>query len=189
MSRLPSSETAEVEEHLLVCLRCQNDWQASERTIGYIRHAALAWENKRAAKISPWRRRMWEMPKPVFVLAAAGICLLLAIAVARRGYAPPPITAVVLQSARGAGAATDPKVQSGNPFLLSLDLTGLETAEQYGVEIVTSTGKVALYTSAVPGKGRATVTVGQGLRPGSYFIRLYTPRQELVREYHLTALR
>src|SRR5581483_10649075 len=84
MSRLPSSETAEVEEHLLVCPQCQNDWQASERTIGYIRHAALAWERKRPAKTWWCRRLMWEMPKPVFVLAAAALCLLLAVAVAGR---------------------------------------------------------------------------------------------------------
>ncbi|MFN7996241.1 MAG: hypothetical protein U0Q18_21700 [Bryobacteraceae bacterium] len=187
MCRLLSTEAAEIEEHLLVCPRCLDDWQASERTIGLIRHAALAFEAEQVAK--PRRRfgRFWLLPQPACALAAAALCLVLAVAVGRHGNAPPTVASVVLQSARGAEAASDPEVRAGSPFLLSLDLTGLQPAEQYGVEIVNGNGEATFHASAAPRHGRVTLTVEQGLRPGSYFVRLFTLEQDLLREYHLIA--
>jgi hypothetical protein len=46
-------------------------------------------------------------------------------------------------------------------------------------------GRVQAQSRAAASEGRIKTSLTKGLRPGNYFIRLYTPSRELLREYGL----
>jgi CheY-like chemotaxis protein len=89
---------------------------------------------------------------------------------------------VGLQGMRGlAGEAEAP---TGKPLLFDLDVTSLPRSDAYEIQIVNEDGH-SLWRNVVPAQGSAVQTKAAALRPGTYFVRVYGPAGELLKEYAL----
>jgi hypothetical protein len=68
---------------------------------------------------------------------------------------------------------------------LLLDLTDLQQFSEYKMEIVDAGGHPAFQSNGSPQNARLQATLTRGLAAGAYFVRVYTPAGELLREYAL----
>jgi hypothetical protein len=68
------------------------------------------------------------------------------------------------------------------PLDLKIDLTDVQPAAGYRIEVVAATGR-RLWFGGTPARLR------KGLAPGTYWVRLSTDTGELLREYGLTVVR
>jgi hypothetical protein len=68
---------------------------------------------------------------------------------------------------------------------MALDSTDLTALASYTVQIVDAAGHPVLETSAVQANHQVRASVPRGLPAGMYYVRLYAPGQELLREYGL----
>ncbi len=153
MNRLPEERMAAVEEHLLVCPECQDRLEETDSYIRAIRSAAV----RSGGRDVPFRRpRSWrEAPAPV---------------------------AVVLEAVRGPMTA-HAAAPSGHPLVFSMDLTDLPEHAAYRVAVVDEHGRRVWDGAAAVRDGRLAVTMPKHLSPGRYYVRLYSPAAELLREY------
>jgi hypothetical protein len=181
---LPEELAAEVEEHLLLCLMCQNRLLETDRFLMLLREAAT----RLSAQPSTERER-WSSFRCGSWAVAAGFLLAVLILLPPHHLLPQhhhdtPSPAVVwMQSLRGQDAATH--VVFGEPSLLVFDLT--VTAEpHYVVQIVDRVGNEVLRNRATIRTGRICLLVNS-IRHGSYWVRVYREaNSELVAEYGLS---
>jgi len=85
---------------------------------------------------------------------------------------------VELQVSRGGVAAAAP---ARTPIRLRPDLTGLPAYEHYLLEVVDERGGVRWQGQT--GQSESPVLPGQ--KAGAYFVRVYSPTRDLLREYAL----
>lgn len=168
LGHITPEETARVEEHLLVCEPCRT---RLEETVGF----ALAMKTAAAELDRTNVRTRWRIP----ALAAAA-CLMLAAGVALRWQGnPQPAFAVNLTALRANNMLAAP---SGRALELHPDLTGLPAAGSYDIDVVSQTGSEVWRGHLAP-PHTAVVVPGQPI--GTYFVRVYSPTRELLREYGL----
>jgi hypothetical protein len=176
---LPEPDVARVEEHILICETCQEKLAHADSWIRSVRRVSTEFQ--------PAPRRFWHtwaLPRFVPVLAASVVLVLVAgLAVQFHKRVPLAPLAVVLEGNRGAvNVATIPASQ---PLLLQPDVTGLPPFSQYRLEVVNDTGKrVWRQTVAATSAGTPAANISQ-IAHGAYFVRLYSPAGELLREYAL----
>jgi len=185
MGSLSEPLAAELEEHLLICSACQDKLKEIDGYVAAMRGAAARLDREDESRKTFWtrvsgaftvRRLAWSMA--LIALALAGVAL-------RLSLKPPPLSepfAVVLETRRGAEAQHAP---AGRSLDLSLDSTGLPDFPTYQLEIVDASGAVQAQSSAKGSEGRVKTSLAKGLRSGNYFIRLYSPSRDLLREYGL----
>lgn len=162
---IPEAELARVEEHLLLCAPCRERVESSDIYVASMAHAGARLRRQ------PEPRRIWV---PVLAFAAlAAVVLLGVILVPRQGPAP---FAVALSATRGPGI--EAKAPAGTTLLLQPDVTGLPAAGSYRAEMVDQNGK-QVWTGSLPGASVKPVPAG------TYFVRLYGPSGELLREFGL----
>ena len=168
-------ETARIEEHLLICEDCRNRLRAGEDFLNSVQLAARQFRRDEKAV----KGHGWKIPAWIPVLAAA--CALVLAVVAIRAVRPgDPVVAVSLVALRGNNSGSI--APAGRNLSLHPDLTGLAQAPAYRLEIVDQTGHpVRLAALAIT---HDAVTV-RGLDAGQYFVRLYLPAGNLLREYGL----
>jgi len=65
-------------------------------------------------------------------------------------------------------------------------LTGLQPLASYRLEIVDAAGRPAYQSTEAVRNDNLQTTLARGLPAGAYFVRLYNPGGELLREYALT---
>jgi hypothetical protein len=178
LAALQEPELAAVEEHLLVCPECQDRLEAADAYVKAMRGAALR-----------SRRTAGFFGRPggtKFVLAmAAGVAMLAAAGVSMRWVegAPPPAR-VELVAVRGPMAAHS-QAPANRPLEIDMDLTGLPAYPSYRVELVDRNGR-RLWEEAVSVRdGSLAATFDRLFAPGQYYIRLYSPSSELLREFGL----
>ena len=162
-------ETAGLEEHLLVCEQCRAKVDETDRFAHGMKNAAAELEQHGA-------RPRWNL---IPILAAAA-CLLVAATIALRwqgDYAP--AVAVNLAVTRGDSSTTVPR---GRTLRLRPDLTGLPQLDSYLLEMVDHMGQ-RMWRGALTSSQAAVTVPGQAA--GTYFVRVYTPSGELLREYAL----
>jgi hypothetical protein len=99
----------------------------------------------------------------------------------KTAQSPQPF-ALTLVTSRGSEV---PHAPSGRPIDLSLDITGLSLFSTYTVDVVDESGRVQLQSKAAETQAKAGMSLPGDLRPGNYFVRLYSPSRELLREYGL----
>jgi len=168
-------QTAALEEHLLTCDECRNQLQHTDEYVLAMRSAAG--HERRAARA---RERAWRFPGwfPAFAAVACGLLLFVAV---RFSMAPAlPAVTVDLMAMRGAG--TTGAVPADRALLLHPDLTGLAASPSYRIQVVGQNGRELRQSLMETARGSAQF---KGLSPGIYFVRVYLPGGELLREYGL----
>ena len=165
-----------IEEHLLTCDGCRDRLLAID---AYLRDMQTASEqvrrDERAAKRREWRIPAWF---PVMVTVAVGIVLV--VATPRFIRPPGPVVAVSLTALRSGGAGNS--APSGRELMLHPDLTGLAEDSSYRLEIVNQTGHTVRQGTLTRAQNGIQV---RGLVAGLYYVRVYLPAGELLREYGL----
>ena len=164
MGDTPDDEAERIEEHLLVCESCRHNLSETE---GYVRSMAHA---ASAIRRSPARFRWAAVFGAVACVAALGVFLRWS------GTRQEPL-AVSLTAVRGAVSSS---ATARRALELHPDLTGLAASPSYRVEMVNRDGarvwqgELTNQTALVPSQSA-----------GTYFVRVYSPRGELLREYGL----
>ena len=171
-----TDERARLEEHLLICAACRERLEDQALFADAMAGAAGRWRAEHAAK----KKRSWWFPR--LALAAGLLILLITLAlwVNRSGLpqTAAPV-AIALSTTRGVAAAAHAPAM--RPLELRPDFAGLASFPQYDLEVVDRTGvRVARAKASVD----APVAI-HGLHPGAYFVRVYSPAGELLREYAL----
>jgi hypothetical protein len=182
MGRLSDPALSEFEEHLLVCEHCRARLTREDDFTSGIR--AAAGEVGALKQRSP---RKWTLPRPVLVLSLAALALVVVVGTGWPRHSTSPAAMILLQATRGAGdlRVTAP---AGKPIILVLDSTDLQPFPSYRVEVVDATGRSAFRSAAAPDNNKLRASLTQGLSGGAYFVRVYSPTQELLREYALAVL-
>ncbi len=182
LGKLTDEELAAVEEHLILCRRCQ---KAVEDFDDFIR------ATKNAAGDLPEEKRQsrWggvlQMPK--ILLVAATLVVIAGLITVTYNSTNPPTQFVQLTAVRG-GEASANVVAANAPVQLSLDLTDLPPAPGYTVELVDQRGITKWDQHDVPPAGtKLTVHLTRPLIPGQYWVRVYPNalKNELLREFSL----
>jgi hypothetical protein len=169
MGRLPGSEVAVLEEHLLVCIPCQERLDEVEGFAIAMRQA-IAME---PAVKERNRWFLWLRPQLMWAPAFAAIVLTIVLYL-HPARSLPPLASLNLASMRG----DVPQVALAQ----ETDLTLTDAPSQPGIraEVVDSTG-IRVWSGQL-GDGRQ-VKIATQLAPGSYFVRLFDPPGKLLHEY------
>jgi hypothetical protein len=167
------------EEHLLVCESCQDRLACEDSIRQRVRDGAAVLQQPRAAV---W----WRLPRLAWAsgLVAAGLVIFAGSALQslRRSTAAPAV--ILLQTTRGTENPT--LAAAGKPLTLVLDLTDLQQFSEYTLEIVDAGGHPAFQSSGAAQSNKLQITLAKSLAAGAYFVRVYAPTRELLREYALT---
>jgi hypothetical protein len=86
---------------------------------------------------------------------------------------------------RGGDPLGIPHAPAGRPLSLEIDLTGLPAAGAYRVQVVDAAGGTVWEISSEASQGRLRPKVDKGLKPGVYWVRLYSQPAGLLREFGL----
>jgi len=182
---LPEPALAEIEEHLLVCSQCQQQLEEIDAYVSAMRGAAQRLDEedesrkRRWARISgglTFRRFGWAMAVTALVLGAVA----LRVSTRHSGTAEP--FALLLATSRGSGIQHAP---AGRRLDLSLDMQGLPSFPRYALEVVDESARRQYQSQVTADQSVVRASLPAGLRRGTYFIRLYSPERELLREYGL----
>lgn len=181
MGKLAENEVAWVEEHLLFCTRCQ---EGVEEIDAFIRAT-----RKAAAELPPLVSKPKQRWSSVFALPipAAGVAIAaLVLTVTMLSWRPfQTVQTVDLTATRGTSAGT---AKSDAPVRLNLAVADLSAGATFTVELVDSTGVPKWDQRDIsPVGSRLTANVPKSLRPGQYFVRVYSNslKNELLTEYSL----
>ncbi len=183
MGSLIEPELAEVEEHLLACSHCQQQLKEIDDYVAAMRNAAARLEQEDESQKEFWTRvsgaltfRRIGFALGIAALLLAGISLRFTL---RSSPSPQPL-ALFLETSRGSEALHAP---AGRPLTLSLDITGLPLLPSYEVEAVDAKGVAQAQAHDVTAQTGIKLLLAKGLRRGNYFVRIYSPARELLREY------
>jgi hypothetical protein len=186
MGHATPQECEKIEEHLLICARCQQALASTADYVGAMRAAAIQLRQEEKQPRQPLLAPIWRPLQPAWSLALAA--LLVCLIGGMTWYSRHTITApavVVLESMRG--PTNSNSAPSGTPLTLLLDLTGLPPAAQYNLEIVDDSGHPVFESTAIASGRTARATVPARLSTGDYYVRLYAPGRQLLREFSLHA--
>jgi len=165
-----------VEEHLLTCEACQDRLRETDSYVPAVRSASAQWRrDQRTVKGRAWRWPAWYP-----ALAAVACCLLLMVIALRRVRSQPPAVAVSLGALRGTGVGSS--APADRDLVLHPDLAGLSENPSYRLEVVDQTGRPVREGTLLRAQNGIKVP---GLGAGLYFVRVYLPAGELLREYGL----
>ena len=176
MGASPPEATPFIEEHLLTCDDCRNRLQETD---AYLRVMRTSSEQLRRDEKTA-KRREWRIPAWFPVLATVACGIVLVVATPRFVRSPGPVVAVSLTAVRSGGAGNS--APSGRELMLHPDLTGLAEDSSYRLEIVNQTGHTVRQGTLT--RAHKGVQV-RGLDAGLYFVRVYLPAGQLLREYGL----
>ena len=178
MGAMPEEAIAPFEEHLLICEPCQLRLAQSDAYVGTMRQASA-----RLRAAPPKRGFEWlRFPRLVPALAGMAVAVVAAglwLSRVDMGQAHP--FALDLEATRGA-AVFEAKAPAGRWLLLRLDLANLPASSWYRLEMVDGVGN-RVWQATVPAQGSKEGFKVPGTQPGIYFVRVYWPPGQLLREY------
>jgi hypothetical protein len=180
MGSFPLEDAPRIEEHLLTCDGCQERLLEADEYQFVMRASSAYWRRNEGTSKKNSKCREWRIPTwfPGLVAVACGIVLM----VVTPHFVRPPgaVVAVSLTALRSDGAGNG--APSGRDLVLHPDLTGLEESSSYRMEIVNLTGQTVRQGRLTRAQNGVQVArLGAGL----YFVRVYLPAGELLREYGL----
>jgi hypothetical protein len=168
---------APFEEHLLICKSCQFRLAHADVYVVAMREASTHLRAEPLKRGLPWLR----FPRLVPALAGMAVAIVAAglwLSRVDMGEAHP--FAVDLAATRG--PALEAKAPAGRWLLLQLDLANLPAASWYRLEMVDRSGN-RVWQATVPARGTKADFKVPRTSPGVYFVRVYRPAGELLREY------
>ena len=176
---MPEGAIAPFEEHLLICESCQHRLEQTDIYLSAMRQASarLRTEPLKRGLPLPWLRF------PRLVPALAGMAVLIVAAgmwLSRLDLGEAYPFAVELAATRG--AAIEAQAPAGRWLLLRLDLANLPASSGYRAEMVDRSGH-RVWQATVPARGSKADFKVPRTQPGVYFVRVYRPPGELLREY------
>jgi hypothetical protein len=183
MGDLPESEADAFEEHLLVCEPCRLRLDETDAYTASMRSAAAEFRSRHGlAQSKPQRPRLGALR---LITAGAALAMLVVVIGWWSGssdMAGPPF-AISLEATRGvAGSAWAP---ADTWLLVRLDLTGLLEFPSYRLQMVDASGGAVWQGTATAHDAKVESRIPQ-TKAGTYFIRVYSPAGELLREFGVT---
>ena len=172
----PPDAIPPIEEHLLTCEGCQDRLLETDDYLLAMRTSA----EQLRREVKAVKRREWRIPSWFPVMVAATCAIVLVVATQRFVQPHGPVVAVTLTALRGDG--TGNSAPPRRELLLHPDLTGLAEASSYRLEIVDQTGHTVRQAALYRARNEIKVPA---LGAGLYFVRVYLPAGELLREYGL----
>jgi hypothetical protein len=170
--RLSESDSAIFEEHLLACERCQEKFAQVD---DYVRLMKVATATYVREKGEPPPRTSGRRRGLHWNVAAAALVLVTCLAGLLTSRSPSGQPAIVaLDSYRGEAS----QAPAGRPLDLKIDLTDVRPAHSYRAEVVDAAGRRIWF-------GGTPARIANGLAPGTYWVRLSTDNDELLREFGL----
>ena len=177
MGAMPEEAIAPFEVHLLICESCQHRLAQTDVYVRAMRQASARLRTGPVKRGFPWLRFSGLVP----ALAGMAVAIVAAGLWLNRpdtGEAHP--FAIDLAATRG--AAIEATAPAGRWLLLRLDLSNLAASPWYRLEMVDRSGN-RVWQATVPAQGSKAGFKVPGTGPGVYFVRLYRPPGELLREY------
>lgn len=170
---IPEEEAAVFEEHLLICGSCQQRLAQNDAFVKamqaasaeYVKESGHGWATRRAAM-------------PMLATLAAGLLLAAGAIGLHLSQSSGQPAVVRLEAYRGSAAGVE--APAGRDLVLHFDMLGLPQLPSYELQIVDRWGGPVVRVNAAPGSAALPA-----LRTGAYFIRLYAPGGQLLREYGL----
>jgi hypothetical protein len=187
--RLPEAAKGTVEEHLLICVGCQESLSNVDQYIRLMKHSTARMPLQANGFSGPQTdaRRMGAM---VALMAAsmAGATAVLAMMLATRHLAPSLTSDLVhLVALRGGDGDSMARTRSGGSLQLEIDLSDLPPSDTYRIELVNSYGQEAWSGGGASAGGKLSIHSLWELKTGVYWVRLYSNSGELLREFGLRA--
>jgi hypothetical protein len=116
------------------------------------------------------------------VLALALVLGVVELTEGRRAEPAPAAAVVALAAFRGGDSGAFFDGPARRPLELTIDAPDLPAAAGYRVEVVGATGREAWSGAAT---APMSPSIAKGLPPGIYWVRLYAPHGEWLREFGL----
>lgn len=169
LAKLPDAELCLLEEHLLICHRCQDSLVAADQFIAGVREAG------------PKLRASSGRPRPAAAWAAAALVLLIAAGwwAARQPTSSDPPVAVLLIASRGEPAPA--VAPARRRIALSAEAP---SPGPLGFVVVDSGGRTRAEAPASRQGDRALAVI-DGLGEGLYFVRLHNQGGVIEREFRM----
>ena len=185
MHSLAEPALAEIEEHLLVCSQCQQQLDEIDTYVSAMRSAAKRLDQEDESRKHYWTHVSRVLTFRRFGWAMAVTALVLGAVAWRIATKPDRVVepfALVLEASRGSGIQHAPE---GRRLALRLDTQGLASFSSYPLEVVDESGHLQYESQVQAEQSGVRASLPVGLHRGTYFIRLYSPSRELLREYGL----
>jgi anti-sigma factor RsiW len=189
LGHLSESDVERVEEHLLICHRCQDELTAVEAYIREVKEACKDLGKEpaplRAGLFSRW---LAAVPMPAMATAGALAVLLLMVGIPilrQPGATTGSTVAVELSAMRGGENGGIAAAGAGHPLELLVDAAQLPAAHSYRAEIVDARGSQIWSGSPVREATRMVLKVSRPLPAGTYWVRMYGADRDPLREFGL----
>jgi hypothetical protein len=175
--RLCEREACDLEEHLLVCEKCQDKLAQTEEYIRLMKGGTAAYVTELDGGAQPGARHRQQGSG--WNAAAAAILLLTCMSALLSWRAPLGAPhAILLDALRGSSSGDISQAPSYQPLDLQIDLKEVQPAAGYHVEVVDAAGRRVWF-------GETPARITPGLPPGAYWVRLSTDTGKPLREYSL----
>jgi len=175
LSDASQEECARLEEHILVCEACRQ--RLAEEDV-YLSSMRLASRYMRVETASKGTAAAWAAARLALVFGVVAVLASVTLFVGPSGRLRQTLAPVPVDLAASRGPLMV-KAPAGRDLELRCDLTGLPGLPSYRLEVVDSFGRRVRQA-----EGRVPAQVA-ALPRGSYFVRVYSPEGDLLREYGL----
>lgn len=187
--RLPEDLTAQVEEHLLICPRCQDALTETDQFVSAMRAAV----QEQVPAVGPvrlgWRSFLDALPSfSTGTTTVTAVCLLAILAFLTTGRRAEELVkpaAVSLTSLRGPNSLSS--APAGKPLEFHIESPDLAPGRRYDLEVVDAAGAPVWKGSVADSGGKLIAHMPRPLPTGAYWVRLYRTDSELLREFGLSA--
>jgi hypothetical protein len=174
--RVREPALAALEEHLLVCSLCRTRLEELDEYAACMKAVLAGLE--RGGQASPAISLPWfappQIPGAPALLLAALLLVFVGATIAWHAKPVPPTATVQLAALRGGESDGLSPAPSDRPLDLTLDGANLPPAPGYRLELVNQSGRKIWSGEANRTGTRLSAHVAGGLRPGVYWVRLYS---------------
>lgn len=184
LGSLAEPRLSALEEHLLVCPQCQRRVEEMDAYTLAMRTAAA---KLRSATVERPRTSFISAPTMAWTAGIAALFLAFAVGLEWRPawrQASPPVS-IALEATRG-GPAPVNRGPRGRLLTLNVDVTQLPVFPSYQLEMVSSSG-ASVWNSVghADAGGKIIIATSREFAQGIYYVRIYSPSKELLREFAL----
>jgi hypothetical protein len=182
LGRLAGPDCEPFENHLLICSECQDHLAVIDAEIADIKYAcrvaASTADARRRSGVFAW---LFAAPKPMWAAAAAALVLTVSVPLYREATAPRGEAEVTITTSRGA----EPVVASAparTRLKLNVEVQGVAVTGPCRIDLVNGDGHRVWTGQGSTSNGVVSASVSERLSAGQYWVRIYNPSGELLRE-------